>query len=208
MQFRTKVPTAAVSRRQWPARSPAPARPRRSAGATASWGMTHHDGTQPRSQQTARAQCGHGAPLDRRDGREDHRRDAVGQAQQDVLRCVGMRQRGMPHPQEQGQQQHPAAAPKYPPYTAMAKTATPSKIRTVRLRRLVSSAAGGLWGNTIASDAPPSRMGTTFSKPSAGVDNSRSAPAAPPSSVSGAMRSRKRPCPSVRAASPESSRHR
>ena len=68
--------------------------------------------------------------------------------------------------------------------------ASASATTTARRRR---PGCGVPRGATIATDDSPSRIGTTFSKESAGVVSSSAAPAAPPAIVTGAMRAMKRP---------------
>ena len=48
---------------------------------------------------------------------------------------------------------------------------------------------------TIAIDAIPSRIGTIFSKPSAGVDNNSAAPATPATAATGSIRFSQRAWP-------------
>ena len=133
----------------------------------------------------------HGGPVHRGDEREDQRRNGVRDAEDDVLGGVGVRQRS------HGQCAATARASARPPRRRSsrrrcrsAKIAADSSRIVAVCRRWLATLASPLprRGMAMASEAPPSRIGTIFSKPSAGVDSSSTAPIAPPTAATGRIR--------------------
>src|SRR5689334_2712623 len=87
----------------------------------------------------------------------------------------------------------------------IAKIATDSNMTVAVCLRWLATVAflRGRAGTRMATEANASRSGTIFSKPSAGNDNSRTAPTRPPKAATGAMRLSHGPCPSSSGREPQ-----
>ncbi len=159
--------------------------------------VPHDHRAQPGAEQAADSEREHRRPLHGRHHREDQCGHPVGQSEDDVLARVGMGQCLAAEPQEQRQQQHARRGAEVAAVDAdredrdtLQREREP--LPATRRARVVR---GGRTGNRIAREANPSSAGTIFSKPSAGVDNSSTAPVTPPTAAKGSTRFSNGPWP-------------